>query len=140
MKALTLTQPWASAIAVGLKSVETRNWRTPYRGPIAIHAAVGYPREAQTFASSLRDLGKPLPSRIPLGAVVATANLVRIARTEDIYPSLSGTEQMLGDYTPGRWAWVLEDVVAVPEPIFVRGALGLWELDDALPVPTEVAQ
>lgn len=39
MKALTLTQPWASLIAFGAKTVETRSWATSYRGPLAIHAA-----------------------------------------------------------------------------------------------------
>lgn len=39
MKALSLTQPWASLVAVGAKRIETRSWRTSYRGPLAIHAA-----------------------------------------------------------------------------------------------------
>ena len=32
MKALTLWQPWASAVVAGLKYVEFRDWRTNYRG------------------------------------------------------------------------------------------------------------
>ena len=39
MKALSLWQPHAQAIAAGLKPYETRHWPTRYRGPIAIHAA-----------------------------------------------------------------------------------------------------
>lgn len=39
MKALTIWQPWATAIAIGAKRIETRSWETHYRGPIAIHAA-----------------------------------------------------------------------------------------------------
>ena len=39
MKAITLWDPWASLIALGEKKVETRSWRTDYRGPLAIHAA-----------------------------------------------------------------------------------------------------
>jgi hypothetical protein len=38
VKAITLQQPWASLIALGAKSVETRSWSTAYRGPLAIHA------------------------------------------------------------------------------------------------------
>lgn len=38
MYALTVKQPWASAIMAGLKRVENRTWRTDYRGPLAIHA------------------------------------------------------------------------------------------------------
>ena len=39
IKALSLWQPWASAIAVGAKRIETRHWKTDYRGPLLIHAA-----------------------------------------------------------------------------------------------------
>lgn len=39
MKAITIWQPWASAIAHGLKGIETRSWGTKYRGLLAIHAA-----------------------------------------------------------------------------------------------------
>ena len=52
MRALTLTQPWAEAVASGLKVWETRSWQTSYRGPIAIHAAKGFPKEAREFASA----------------------------------------------------------------------------------------
>lgn len=38
MRALTLHQPWATAVALGVKTVETRSWATSYRGPLAIHA------------------------------------------------------------------------------------------------------
>ena len=43
MKALTLWQPWASLVALGWKSVETRCWSTKYRGPLAIHSAAKLP-------------------------------------------------------------------------------------------------
>ena len=29
MKALTVRQPWASLIALGVKTIETRSWRAP---------------------------------------------------------------------------------------------------------------
>lgn len=32
-----------------------------------------------------------------------------------------------GDYEPGRFAWIFEDVIDLPEPIPAKGALGLWE-------------
>jgi hypothetical protein len=38
MRCLTLTQPWATLVAVGAKQVETRNWSTRYRGRLAIHS------------------------------------------------------------------------------------------------------
>lgn len=34
MKAIRLWQPWASLIALGHKTIETRSWPTKYRGPL----------------------------------------------------------------------------------------------------------
>lgn len=39
MKAITLHQPWATLIMVGLKRFETRGQRFTYKGPLAIHAS-----------------------------------------------------------------------------------------------------
>lgn len=39
MKTLSLWQPFAQAISLGIKKHETRGWKTDYRGPLAIHAA-----------------------------------------------------------------------------------------------------
>lgn len=33
VKVLSLKEPWASLIAFGPKRIETRSWRTRYRGP-----------------------------------------------------------------------------------------------------------
>ena len=134
MKAITILQPWASLIARGHKRIETRGWYTEHRGPIAIHAG-----KSREYAWVVR--GNPYDqlglADLPLGAVVATARLVacvRITRS-DTYQTADGRlrveltahERALGDHTPGRWAWVLDDVQRLPDPIPARGKQGLWE-------------
>jgi hypothetical protein len=52
--ALFLTEPWASLVALGEKRTETRSRHTPYRGPLAIHAAKSLPGWA---ADSVRSPG-----------------------------------------------------------------------------------
>ena len=49
MKALSLWQPWASAIALGHKRIEPRHWTTSYRGLIAIHAAKRWTADEREF-------------------------------------------------------------------------------------------
>ena len=68
MRAISLWQPWATAIAVGVKQIETRHWKTDYRGPIAIHAAKRWTRDEREFAEIEVANGR-LPKRIPLGKV-----------------------------------------------------------------------
>ena len=128
MKALSLTQPWATLVATGKKKVETRTWRTKYRGALYIHAAKDFPGDAAKFAEAERALGR-LPARVPRGAVVAIARLVDVRRTEDVVQTVSALERYYGDYSPGRFAWFLEDVKELPEPIPYRGELGLFEVE-----------
>jgi hypothetical protein len=40
LRALTVHQPWAAALVRGSKRIENRCWRTAYRGPLIIHAAL----------------------------------------------------------------------------------------------------
>ena len=82
MKALTIQQPWASLITMGVKTIETRSWSTKYRGALAIHAGL---KKADIFENEL--IWQPLldPDRVGrlrttlhLGAVVATCELVDV--------------------------------------------------------------
>ena len=127
MKALTLTQPWATAMAVEVKRIETRSWATGYRGLLAIHAAKGFPKQAKELAGQAYFDGL-LPYPVPIGALVAIVRLVDCIRTEKIAPTLTSQELDWGDYTPGRWAWVTEFVERIEPPIPARGALGLWDV------------
>ena len=38
IKLISLWEPWATLMAIGAKRIETRSWRTPYRGWLAIQA------------------------------------------------------------------------------------------------------
>lgn len=144
MKAITLTQPWATLITLGAKQIETRSWWTHYRGPLAIHAGARLApvggrkglyvlcnREpfATLFATYNIHCATILDGEIPfpLGAIVATAELVDIRPTEERSSELSPQELALGDYSPGRYSWFLQNITALAEPIPTVGGLKLWE-------------
>lgn len=150
MKGLTLTQPWASLVAIGEKRIETRSWQTSYRGPLAIHAGKGLKPVGNRaglcnlcltdpFFSALFEGGIEGPDDLPLGAVVATADLAACLPTEHLdellerMPSMadfepSPNEKAFGDYTPERFGWVLRNVKPLSTPIPCSGALSLWRL------------
>lgn len=131
MKALSLTQPWATLIALGHKKVETRGWSTLYRGTIAIHAAKAMDTDARQLAHAEFRAGRlPVIEELPRGVVIATARLVRIRPTEGLRLELGLDEIRLGNYAPGRFAWFLEGVVQLEKPVPARGKLGLWERED----------
>jgi len=127
-KALTITQPWASLVALGIKRIETRSWATAYRGPLLIHAAKGSPD--RDFEHRLKERWiLPIAGPLPLGAIVARCRLVGIHSTNEpaFVEGLAELEAELGDYSRNRFGWLLEDVEAIAPPIPWRGALGLWE-------------
>lgn len=136
MKALTLTQPWATLMALGLKTIETRGWYTDYRGPLAIHAAKRFPKWAKELADEdfytelALHLGEGKHSQVlPRGTVVGICELINIIRTEDIdsMEILTDREREYGDYGAGRYGWITKGMRALSPPVAAMGALGIWE-------------
>jgi hypothetical protein len=128
MKAITLWQPWASAIATGLKHFETRSWGTTYRGQLAIHAARRKIDEAGVELARRHGLAE-----LPLGAVVAVGELEDcIPMSDGLIDAIGEVERDLGDWRIGRWAWKLGKVRVFPDPIAMRGWQGMWNAPPAL--------
>lgn len=158
LKAITLTQPYATLVALGSKRIETRSWSTSYRGPLAIHAGAGlgpvggkaglydlaFSDPDGFFYQALKRANVFCIDDLPRGAIVATCELVdcrligvsygipALIHEEDVPSIVGATEQAFGDYSPGRYAWLLADVKALAEPIPARGALGLWNWEGSL--------
>lgn len=139
MKAITLHQPYASLVAKGLKTYETRIWRTNYRGPLAIHAAKinnPIPQKVEHRLYALRqagyDVNALIGSRYPFGAIVAVADLVDCEiMGREMIASMEPNEIAFGDWHPLRYAWKLENIQPV-KPHYVRGMQGLWTLSDKI--------
>lgn len=123
MKVITLHQPWAQAIALGLKHYETRSWGTRYRGPVAFHAAKTIPPYAREIARTFTERYGPLP----LGVVVAVAELVDVHAAERV-AGLSPREALFGNFDPGRLAWELQGMQRLAVPFPLRGVQGLVSL------------
>ena len=135
LRALTLHQPWASLIAEGHKMYETRSWPAPFDAvghDIIIHAGKRVDRSFANSPLATQLLGGTY--RLPVGAAVAIARLDAVERTERARMWLSDTEQRLGDFSAGRFAWKLVYVRRLRKPIPMRGLQGLW------PVPDELAE
>lgn len=131
MRVLTLTQPWATLVAIGAKRIETRSWSTAYRGDIAIHAAKGFPKKArelvylEPFAERLKAAGIVLATDLPLGQIIAVVHLAGVVATKGLV--LTVEERAFGDYSDGRFAWVFGGGPRRLSPaIPCSGSLGLW--------------
>jgi hypothetical protein len=130
LRAISLHQPYASAIAWLLKGYETRGWATHWRGELAICAGLSQERQAVIGASAaMREhLAVERVTSLPLGCVVAVVDLVGCHRTEDLVEQISACERLFGDWSPGRRAWELQQVRVPTITVPVRGRQGLFYL------------
>ena len=131
MKVLSLTEPCATLIKEKKKMIETRSWKTSYRGELYIHAsATKIPkewREDKEFMALVED--------IPLnyGYIICKCNLVDcIEMTNEYVEKIKKEnyqEYICGKYQEGRYAWILEDIEIIDYPIKVKGHLGIWNYE-----------
>ena len=148
MKAITLHAPYASLIAMGDKTIETRSWPAPRKlvgARIAIHEGLTIDHDALNCC----------PVEEHPGCVVATARLAWVGQVESVefghswpWDALLAKVRMnpggilykewrtevlverWGDFTPGRWLWGIEDVEQLEEPVPAKGRQGFWEWDE----------
>jgi hypothetical protein len=137
MKAISLWEPWASAMSLGMKRNETRSWPTNYRGDIAICAAK---RPIDAFSWKLVELlGVDVATwQPPYGCVLCVVELVECVETvqligqprENSFREMQ--EELWGNYSPGRWFWITRNLRRLARPVPVVGRQGLFNLPPAV--------
>ncbi|MGQ9851429.1 MAG: ASCH domain-containing protein [Aggregatilineaceae bacterium] len=137
MKTLSIRQPWAELILQGRKTIELRTWQTHYRGPILIHAGGNIERDA----CAVYGLD---PETLVRGALVGIVEVLDMVTFDHAsYAALRDEHLDLGDWPGDVFGWRLTNPQRLPEPIPMRGRLGLFNLpDDVLagaPVPAYLA-
>jgi len=121
LPAISLWQPYASFIAIGVKPYETRHWRPPdkYVGErIGIHAAK---RSVGKLDREWWHRVAGADALLPTGAIVCTAVLREVLWSQDV------AWDEYGNYAAGRFCWHMTDVEALPQPLPYRGRQGFFE-------------
>ena len=105
MKVLSVKQPFANMIISGEKTIETRTWKTGYRGFLYIHAS-------------------GVPKIKPYGAIIGLVELTdcRLMRPRD-------WEFAKCPEYPDAYAWVMKVISKVKPPIKIKGKLNIWDWD-----------
>lgn len=106
IKAISLHQPWASMIAQGFKTIETRHWPTDYRGDLLI----------------VSTQSPEMPGFL-CGYALCIVNVIDCRRmtVDDIRAARCR-------WNDRAWAWILTDLRKI-EPFRVRGQQGLYEVE-----------
>lgn len=115
MYAITIRQPWASAILAGVKTVENRSWRPPERlmgERIAIHAGAARPSTEALAYCRARGFE---PAEMPSGVILCTAVLESVHETSN------------DPWFMGPLGWVLRDVRPARRRA-IKGRLGFFQI------------
>jgi len=131
MKALTVRQPWAWLIVVGLKAVENRNWSCYYRGQLLIHAAKGCTFDEwcqawdwidDRFPHIRRIYPTPTYTSIPRGGIVGQVDMIGCVDDADNVDK----HYFCAWAEPGQYHHLYANSLPLPFRA-CKGALGLWE-------------
>lgn len=121
--ALSIRQPWAWAVAFGVKTIENRSWMSTnparrFRGAFAIHASTGMTRaeydDARDFMME-RGVMPPRPDELVRGAIIGTARISGVVTAST------------NNWFVGKIGLLVDDAVMLPEPLPCGGSLGFFE-------------
>lgn len=150
IKVISLLQPWAQLIVLGAKKIETRSWKpsTEKLAPgdtLYIHASKRWSKSQlnlcmeddfynKLYGHLLPGAETPLPTGYIIGKVTYMGWKNIIA---DEYSTLHNemhkpvtVEVKFGDYTPGRYGWLLKDPVLLKTFVPAVGKLSVWTHED----------
>ena len=99
MRVLTIKEPFATLIKNKVKYIETRSWKTNYRGELYIHAGL--------CKCTLVD------------CIYMTEDFIKEEKRKNPKNFVSGR------YEVGRYAWILDNIEPI-KPIQAKGKLGIW--------------
>lgn len=158
MKALSLREPWLSAIFDLNKTIENRTWNTKFRGRFFLHASRGMTRAEYNHGCEFITAAgaTPIPrERLRPHGIVGMATLVDVIEPLKWWPGSGETGRAdLSDvvrgmrlrgktmrpigmsdlrwWMPDQYGFVLEDVASFSTPISCKGALGFFNIPQSL--------
>jgi len=130
--AISVRQPFASAIALGVKTIDIRSWRTHYRGSILIHASqkYDYVGEKALGPQLMKYLGRN--TSFPRGGVIAEATLLMmiVYQTQEQFSGhkLRHRNPVGWWKQDGTFGWVLKDITPL-KFVKYKGQQKLFHVD-----------
>lgn len=130
MKVLSLREPYATLIKEKVKTIETRSWKTNYRGELYIHASKSKMLKEDLDNRELMDLVSS--KELNYGYIICKCKLVDCVYMDEVFLEKikeNRKEYVCGIYSLGRYAWILKDIEEI-EKIPAKGSLNIWNYLD----------
>ncbi len=143
MKAITIMQPWAKLIVLGVKAIETKTWSTTYRGRMLIHANSTNRYAIQLSGNSLVKNQVGHWNGLYYGHIIGSVHLDNILEIDmkqylaekksgHLFASLPpdpAMEMVPVNYTGQLYTWLLSNPQEFKNPVVAKGKIKLWDFD-----------
>ena len=130
IKVLSIIEPWATLIKEGKKTIETRSWKTSYRGELYIHASS---KQVDKSNPNLPNLLNLIPNvSMGYGKILCKCRLVNCVYMDQKFIDEiqhNPQEYICGDYRIGRYAWILDNIEPLTQPVTTKGHLNIWNFE-----------
>ncbi|PFX33317.1 Activating signal cointegrator 1 [Stylophora pistillata] len=129
---LSMHQPWASLLVLGIKRVEGRSWYSAHRGRLWIAAAAKQPTQQEITA--VEEVYKTLygsenvvfPQQYPVSCLLGCIDLVECLAQEDYKEQFSEGE------SESPYVFICENPQQLALKFPVKGQHKIWKLDPAI--------
>ena len=124
MKALSMKQPVPELILNKKKTIETRTWKSDFRGEFLIHAS-------NNFMDSMIKKFKLEKERLVTGAIVGKAEITGLK----VYNTLEEFNKDLDKHLLAEpkklptYGYILENIEKLQNPIKIKGKLNFFEVN-----------
>jgi hypothetical protein len=123
LKCLSLRQPYAELVVAGRKTIETRTWKTNFRGKFLIHASMIIDKESS-------DVLTMDCSKLTKGAIIGLAFLYDVKRYSTKQDFVADKDKHFSSsYTEPKYGFLLKDARKFIKPIPIPGQLGFFEVN-----------
>jgi hypothetical protein len=146
MHCISLFQPFASLMAFGEKRFETRGWCTGYRGPVCIASTVpsrgkigideflmlpAFQKALMPHVERPAGQNEVRANNLPHGKVLCVVDIYACV-TADVAREMGLTpqEEAFGDYSPGRFVFLTNNLRRLPEPVPIKGQQQIYRIKD----------
>jgi len=123
LKCLSISQPFASLIISGKKSIELRNWNTKFRGEFLIHSPTKIRME------DCRRL--KIDTNLPTGVIIGKATLYDVKKYNSLKEVVQDKKLHLAStkFWNKKYGFMLKNPKAFKIPIPMKGKLGFFDIE-----------
>jgi len=118
MKGLVIKNPWAGFIYYGFKTIETRTWKTDYRGDLLICCSMQF--DIKAFGPDIKSEDRPMCYYKGFAICVAELWSVGVMHSSDVAAACC-------KIYPGAYAWRLRNIRRI-EAVLLKGKLRLFDI------------